>query len=257
MGYLGVGGGDGFPGVSQASEIGDRPGIHLGFRVFIRILFGHALELDIAGIGESIFQIEGAGQSGHGNPQTAGGVGEDRRGAGSDAAVPEETFVVEHRIFEEVSCNFRGVGEVGIVVHHLDPSVAGSGIDGEDQDGKVGSFHPFDDRSVDVIIIRQIDLEHRERRGAARAAVAGIEIVGVAFDGPADFFQRVFRQMTEGVHHVGIGCALRAGELIRFFSVKVGGSVGGDKNGGGAGQTGDAEFLGRENHGLRVGEGFV
>ena len=69
MGYLGVGGGDGLLSVSQPSEIGDRPRVHFRFRVFVRILFGHALELDFAGIGEGIFQIKGTGQFGDWNPQ--------------------------------------------------------------------------------------------------------------------------------------------------------------------------------------------
>ena len=97
--------------------------------------------------------------------------------------------------------------------------MASTSVDGEDEDGEVGSLHSFNDRAVDVIVIRQIDLEHREWRGSSGTAKAGIEIVGVAFDGTADLFQSVFGQMAEGVDHVGIGRALGAGDLVRFFAV--------------------------------------
>ena len=92
--------------------------------------------------------------------------------------------------------------------------MASTSVDGQDEDGEVGSFHAFDDRAVDVIVIRQIDLKHRERRGASRTAKEGIEIVGVAFNGSADLFERIFRQMAEGVDHIGIGRALGAGDLV-------------------------------------------
>ncbi len=93
------------PGVSQASDISDRPRVHFGFWVFVRILFSHALELNFSGIGEGIFQVEGTGQFGNWNPQTVGGVSEDGRSSSADATVLEEAFVVKHRIFEEIAGN--------------------------------------------------------------------------------------------------------------------------------------------------------